>query len=144
MAYKTDEWLNASGKMSGTMTHVRQNTSLHDRDRSACPHVLIVTLVFRSVDEEGMPADDDELHAADMAEEAIADRLESVYGALFGLVITCEGARDLFLFLPEELADEVISTLIEAEAPAFDYDFTFETDPEWTLYSNISELTRES
>lgn len=143
MGFKSDEWLNASGKMSGIMTHVRLNTSLADRDRQTHPYVLIVTLVFRSTDDEGLPADHDEHDAVDRAEEAIADRLEADHDALFGLVVTCEGARDLFLFLPTEVPDEVVSRLIEYEAAAFDYDFAIEFDPDWSMYSNFYELTHE-
>lgn len=141
MGYKSDDWSNATGELSDMPAHLRQNVSLEGRDRAAYPYVLTVTLVFGVVDEDGMPGNAAELDAADGAEEAIADRFEADHGALFGMAITSDGGRDLFLFLPKELSEAEIEHAIDAEDLPLDYDFAVEKDPDWQAYSYLSEVT---
>lgn len=138
MPYKQDEWTNASGELSGNTAYVRRNVSLTDNERASRPYVLVLTLIFDDVDEDGMPSTDEALTAADLMEQRLADQFVADHDALFGMIVTSDGTRDLFLFLGRELSEPEIERAIQAAEPDMDFDFDLEHDPQWQVYYDLA------
>jgi hypothetical protein len=136
-SYKHDEWINAKGSVQGHRAHLRKNVSLLETVKAQFPHVIMVNLAYEDVAADGMPADHTELENLDTTEESIADQMLTVFGALFGLVVTSDGTRDLFFFLPTRQTEDAIEAAIDATAPSVDYDFSIHHDPLWQPYVKL-------
>ena len=137
MNYKQQEWSSAHGTLGGKRTYMRKNASLLPVDKAQFPHVVIVNLIYREVREDGLPAADEELSRLDATEESVADQLQAAFGALFGLIVTSDGTRDLFFFLPEPESDDAIEAVIESCEPRVGYDFSMHEDPSWEPYVEL-------
>jgi len=132
--YKQQEWINGGGSIGGKRAYVRKNLSLRETATEQFPHVVIVNLAYEDLSPEGLPASGVELSNMDETEESIADRMSDVFGALFGLIVTSDGTRDLFFFLPMPPGDDAIQDAIDDATPSVDYDFSVHDDPLWRPY----------
>ena len=141
-SYKNDEWLNAQGSVQGRRAYVRKNVSLLNTAKAEFPWVVIVNLAYQPRDEDGMPAYQSELENLDATEESVADQMHKAFGALFGLVVTSDGTRDLFFFLPHAPHEDALQTAIEAADPSVDYDFFVRDDPDWRPYVQLLPTPR--
>jgi hypothetical protein len=135
--YKSQDWANGSGRLAGHAAHVRKNKSLASVRRSDYPVALLVNLVYTHRGPDGLPQDEDELSRLDRTEEAVADRFEAVCQALFALVVTGDGTRDLFLYLPKRDSEDEIARHLRWASPEVDYDFTLHEDPDWRPYQDL-------
>ena len=80
----------------------------------------------------------------DRTEQGVADRFCNGHGALFGLVVTSDGTRDIFLFLPQRPDDACVDAEIQGANPEVDYSFEIIHDPAWRPYEHILAQDRES
>lgn len=134
MQYRDQEWTNAEGELEGMKCLVRRNVSLLKYDRAARPFVLMVSLIYELTDDDGLPTDEAELIWGDETEEAIADWFAAHHDGWFGMAVTSDGTRDLFMFLPSMLKDQDIEEAINSTSPTLDYDFFITEDPDWVPY----------
>ncbi len=135
--YKQAEWVNAEGPLQGHKTFLRKNVSLLKTAKEEFPYVVIVYLLYQHRDSDGMPTCRSELENLDATEEAIATRMERTFDALFGLVVTSDGTRDLFFFLPAESDGNNVEDAIQDAEPSVDYDFSVRHDSLWQPYVNL-------
>jgi hypothetical protein len=142
--YKSEQWINGRGPFSGHQAYVRKNVSLAAVPRSKYPFTLLLSLIYRSSAPDGTPCESGELKRLDRTEEAVADRFCNEHGALFGLVVTSDGTRDIFLFLPQRLAEDCADAVIQAANPEVDYSFEIIHDPAWRPYERILAGKRRS
>lgn len=139
--YRTDDWINAEGTIGAKKAFVRKNASLQEVSKADFPYVLMVNLAYANATPDGLPADEGELAALGHTEEGIADRLQSQFGARFGLVVTGEATRDLFFFLPTAPDEKELETAIISSEPTVYWDFAIRHDPAWQPYIRfLSEL----
>ena len=110
--YKQQEWISGHGTLGGKRSYLRKNVSLEHADKTQFPHVVIVNLVYRQVREDGLPAAEEELSRLDATEESVADQMQAAFGALFGLIVTSDGTRDLFFLLREPESDDAMEAVI--------------------------------
>jgi hypothetical protein len=129
--YKADRWINGERPLAGRVALIRKNVSLSNARKADYPTLLMVSLVYHDIREDGLPGARNELVRLDNTEEMIADHFCARYGAQFALCVTSNGTRDLFLFLPRRPSEQEIATDIESCSPSVDYDFGLRNDPEW-------------
>jgi hypothetical protein len=137
--FQNQKWENAHGVVGGQAALVRRNISLADVPRNSHPYTLFVSLLYGSRNEDGFPSDEDELSRLDRTEEVIAEKFWAQHQALFGLTITSDGTRDLFLFLPRSIDEDVADALIQELDPEVDYDFQILKDPRWEPYDILPD-----
>jgi hypothetical protein len=135
--YKAHSWINARGPFGGHQANVRKNVSLADVSRHEYPYTLLLSLIYSNRAADGTPSDSGEWQRLDRTEERIADRFCIEHGALFGMVVTSDGTRDVFLFLPESLDDSAVDAVIQSATPEVDYRFEIIHDPAWIPYDRI-------
>ena len=136
-SYKQDEWINAKGSVQGRPAYIRKNISLLNTVKAGFPHAIIVNLAYQRRDNDGMPIYQSELENLDATEESIADQMHQSFRALFGLVVTSDGTRDLFFFLPAVPDEDAIQEALDAAEVSVDYDFSVHGDPEWRPYISL-------
>jgi hypothetical protein len=135
--YKLQEWVNARGRIGGHQANVRKNVSLAKVAREKYPYTLLLSLIYRARAADGTPSDGEEWQRLDRTEETAAEKFCREQGALFGLVVTSDGTRDVFFFLPKPLEEAVVEAVIQSSNPEVDYHFEIIHDPEWKPYERI-------
>lgn len=135
--YKTQRWANGRGRLGGHATHLRKNMSLRPSLQRTHPYCVILNLIYHERAPDGLPGDEQELYRLDRAEEALADRFVSECNAHFAVVVTGDGTRDLFFFLPRSTSRQQIAQIIQAVAPEVDFDFSLHHDPAWRPYHDL-------
>ena len=135
--YKLQRWMNARGPFGGHQANVRKNVSLVDVPRSKYPYTLLLSLIYRNRAADGTPSDGGEWQRLDRTEESVAEKFCVEHEALFGMVVTSDWTRDIFLFLAEALDDGTIDTVIQSAKPEVDYRFEIIHDPAWIPYDRI-------
>jgi len=135
--YKSQEWVNARGPLGGHQAHIRKNVSLATVSKDEYPYTLLLSLIYHARAADGTPSDGGEWKRMDRTEEAVAEKFCNEQGALFGLVVTSDGTRDVFLFSPQPLDDGSVEALIQSANPEVDYRFEIIYDPAWKPYESI-------
>jgi len=134
--YASDEWLNGEQSLGGETALVRKNVSLSNLRRLDYPYELIVHLVYEELQDDGLPGSQEEFELLDSNEELIANLFCEQHDAKFALVVTSNGVRDQFLYLPRLLSDDEIANKLDALSLSVDYDFGIRKNSDWTIYSN--------
>ncbi|MBK9967341.1 MAG: DUF695 domain-containing protein [Holophagales bacterium] len=115
--YRSQSWSNGTGRLGGRAARLRKNVSLDASQQSTHPYALIVNLIYHHLGTDRMPGLHEELERLDRTEEAVADRIVAAYDAHFAMVVTGDGTRDLFLYLPHNISEAEIEQHIEAPEP---------------------------
>jgi hypothetical protein len=135
--FRTQEWVNGSGELGGWVAYLRKNVSLTPKMQRARPHALIINLVYQHQGNDGLPCDDEELRQFDEMEEAIASCFVAECDACFAMVVTSNGTRDLFLFLPKLPSESDVGQRIQSVMPTVNFDFSLHHDPDWRPYHEL-------
>jgi len=134
MNYKNHKWSNAKGVIGGHEALLRRNETLLGITHSEYPYTLIVSLLFKELDQSGIPSNSSEIARADLTEEAIADALFEKFGGLFSLSIATQGTRDIFIMFREPVKENFIESAIAVCEPKIDFGLQFVEDPKWQPY----------
>jgi hypothetical protein len=133
-------WLNAKGTIQDFPAYFRLNGSL--KERAPCTgfeYEVLVLIYFNSTGDNGLPQSEKDLSAVDDIEDKFKDRLEATGSAILALVITTDGARELYFYSSDP--DAAIAEWEEKLQPRMrthKVEFKIRPDEEWDIYRKFA------
>jgi hypothetical protein len=133
-------WANAKGDLKGWPAYFRINTSLQDfAPCGGFDHEILILIHFNSAGDNGLPEDEDDLTAVDGIEDRIKDRLEADRTAVLALVITCEGARELYFYMADpKAAIQAWEDDLQPDIKTHRVRFEIRPDEDWRVYRKFA------
>jgi hypothetical protein len=135
--YKQGSWSTSKRTIIGHITIIKRNESYLPIQHRDYPYILVLTLMFKSSDQTGLPNDKAELERAATTEHAIADNLFQNFGALYLLSATHSGTRDMYVAFNAPVDTSLIKQAIKDAKPELEYRHVFREDPTWRIYYSL-------
>ncbi len=133
-------WLNAKGTIQGLPAYFRLNESLKElAPCSGFEYEVLVLIYFNSTGDNGMPQSERDLTQVDDIEDQFKDHLEATGSAILALVITTDGAREVYFYSsdPEAAIDEWEEKL-QPRMRTHKVEFKVRPDEEWEAYQEFA------
>jgi hypothetical protein len=132
-------WANARGTIGGLPAFIRINSTL--QEIAPCPgfgHEALVRIAFNSAGDNGMPESEDDLTAVDEIEDCCKERLEAGGTAALALVITCDGARELYFYSSDPRAAVSAWESLQPRFTTHRVEFGVRPDDRWEVLGNFA------
>jgi len=130
------DWANMRGEINGRPAFIRIRTSLSQpAARMGYDHEITAQIAFHELQDNGLPASDEELTAVDELEDWIKAHLESASPSVLGLVITGSGVRVCYFYSADpQAAIRVWETQLQPHIGGQQVTFQIRPDAQWQMY----------
>jgi len=133
-------WANAKGTIRGKPAYVRLNTSLQNHAPVAgFDSEVLVVIYFNSTGDSGLPQSEADLTVVDDIEEVFKSRLEEDGTAILALIVTHDGARELYFYSSDpDAAIEHWEQTLRRRIQTHQVQFKVRPDAEWEVYADFA------
>jgi len=136
--FPLDSWSVATGEAEGKPLIVRVNAGARKFvSHPDLPLKLGVQLAFRSPNEHGFPAKDEQADL-DQIEERLLSDLQGPKAGFCVLILTNNGRREFVCYVRDRAASAKIVDAFIAATPSHQMCYQLEQDPAWAHYSQFA------
>lgn len=139
------EWQGLRGEINDTPAMILLNTGVQPfAGHPQYDRRLSVSIAFNETDEHGMPATEEEFHAASELGDQIAEALDAIQESVLTLMITNQGRRELIFYTSN--ADAALKRLAPwlTDKQTHAIEASVEYDTFWGAYLSFCDAAEES
>lgn len=138
------DWMNMKGTIDGSLALILLHAGLRAvAGHPAYDRRLVVTFPFDAVDDEGLPAEEEEYLAVSDLGDRLRDDLQQGQGSLLAMTIMTQGRRDLVFYTSDAEAALRRVAALRATAAPHRVEAEVERDTLWAMYRTFSQAAGE-